>query len=119
MASRHKGKMPSPRLRILRINPLSDSTRRQRRFVLEGRIIKMRHDHLKRIQRIEAGPKGGRILFGAQPRIDPVHMIELIQTRPKEFKLDGGDKLRFIRDLADPQSRIDQVQRVLHALSGG
>ena len=71
------------------------------------------------IKRIEAGPKGGRILFESEPRIDPAHLIKLIQSRPKEFKLDGGDKLRFIRDLADPQSRIDQVQRVLHALTGG
>ena len=71
------------------------------------------------IKRIEAGPKGGRILFDAEPGIDPAHLIKLIQTRPKEFKLDGGDKLRFIRDLANPQSRIDQVQRVLHVLTGG
>ncbi len=71
------------------------------------------------IRRIEAGPKGGRILFEPEPRIDPAHLIKLIQTRPKEFKLDGGDKLRFTRDLTDPQSRIDQIQRVLHTLTGG
>jgi len=71
------------------------------------------------IKRIEAGPKGGRILFDTEPKIDPAHLIKLIQTRPREFKLDGPDKLRFTRDLLNPQTRIDQVQRVLHALTGG
>jgi len=41
-----------------------------------------------------------------------------IQTRPKEYKLDGGDKLRFFRDLSDPTQRIEQVGRVVEQLVG-
>ncbi len=70
------------------------------------------------VRKIEAGTRGGRILFEQQPNLDPAHLIRLIQTRPKEFKLDGADKLRFFRDLSDPAQRVGQVRGVLRELSG-
>ena len=70
------------------------------------------------INKIEAGPVSGRILFGPEPKVDPTRLITLIQTRPKELKLDGGDKLRFFRDMADPSARIGQVQAVIGDLLG-
>ncbi|WP_428604970.1 transcription-repair coupling factor [Sedimenticola sp.] len=70
------------------------------------------------IRKIEAGPVGGRILFDGQPKIDPGQIIRLIQTRPKEYKLDGGEKLRFFKDLSDPQRRIDQVGAILDEVCG-
>jgi transcription-repair coupling factor (superfamily II helicase) len=70
------------------------------------------------IRKIEAGPASGRILFGDHPAIDPVRMVKLIQTRPKEFKLDGGDKLKFFKDMEDPRGRVQQVASVLQQLTG-
>ena len=70
------------------------------------------------IRKLEAGPSGGRFLFDAEPNIDPAHLIRLIQTRPKEFKLDGGDKLRFFLDLSDPSQRLAKVERVIDRLTG-
>jgi len=70
------------------------------------------------IKKIEAGPAGGRILFDAEPKIDPARMIDLIQTNPKEFKLDGTDKLRFFRDLADPAKRVQQVSAIIRQITG-
>ena len=61
------------------------------------------------IKKIEAGPSGGRILFASDTTIDPTRLIKLIQTRPKEYKLDGGDKLRFFRDLAGPAHRTGRA----------
>ncbi|MCG6896878.1 MAG: transcription-repair coupling factor [Thiocapsa sp.] len=70
------------------------------------------------IQKIEAGPGGGRIFFAETPSIDPGHLIRLIQQRPEEFKLDGSDKLRFFRDLSEPQRRLRQVNEVVAQLTG-
>ena len=70
------------------------------------------------IRKIKAGPQGGRILFGPEPKVDPVRIVQLIQTRPKEFKLDGSDRLRFFEDLADPARRIEGVEEILGTLSG-
>ncbi|WP_256091632.1 transcription-repair coupling factor [Candidatus Thiosymbion oneisti] len=70
------------------------------------------------IKKIEAGPTGGRILFDAEPKIDPTRMIELIQANPKEFKPEGTDKLRFFRDLTDPAKRVQQVSAVIQQITG-
>ncbi|RKT43031.1 transcription-repair coupling factor [Thiocapsa rosea] len=70
------------------------------------------------IRKIEAGPASGRILFDETPSIDPGNLIRLIQQKPKEFKLDGSDKLRFYRDMAEPQRRLRQVNEVIAQLVG-
>ncbi len=70
------------------------------------------------IRKIEAGPASGRILFDESPTIDPGNLIRLIQQKPKEFKLDGSDKLRFYRDMAEPQRRLRQVNEVVVQLVG-
>ncbi len=72
--------------------------------------------HSLGIQKIEAGPKSGRLIFDSAPKIDPLRMIQLIQTRPKEFKLDGADKLRFYRDMGDPSKRTEQVTDIINLL---
>ena len=70
------------------------------------------------IRKIEAGPASGRILFDPSPTIDPTNLIRLIQQKPKEFKLDGSDKLRFYRDMAEPQRRLRQVNEVVAQVVG-
>ncbi|MES9912501.1 MAG: TRCF domain-containing protein, partial [Candidatus Sedimenticola sp. 4PFRAG1] len=70
------------------------------------------------IRKIEAGPAGGRILFDGQPKIDPVNILRLIQSRPKEYKLDGGEKIRFFRNLENRERRIDQISTILKEVSG-
>ncbi len=69
------------------------------------------------IRKIEAGSASGRIIFDGQPKLDPAHLIRLIQTRPKEFKLDGGDKIRFFRNMESRQGRVQQVSAVLDEIS--
>ncbi len=70
------------------------------------------------IRKVEAGPADGRILFDAEPKIDAARLIELIQTRPQEFRLNGGDRLRFFAGMETPEQRIAQTRRVLDELTG-
>ena len=70
------------------------------------------------IRKIEAGPTGGRILFGDQPKIDPLRLIQLMQSRPKEFRMEGGDKLKFFIDLAEPDKRVARVGALIRDLTG-
>jgi len=70
------------------------------------------------IRKVEAGPVSGRILFRGTPNIDPARLLSLIQTRPKEFKLDGGDKIRFFKNMPDPRKRIVQVSALLDEIGG-
>ncbi len=70
------------------------------------------------IRKIEAGPAGGKIHFDAEPKFDTMRLINLIQTQPKAFRLDGADKLKFFSDLSDPQQRVQSVKGVLDQLLG-
>ncbi len=69
------------------------------------------------IKKIEAGPQGGRLIFSAEPDIDPVKIINLIQKEHKTYRLDGQEKLRFIMPLEDAEKRIEAVAEVLDKLS--
>jgi transcription-repair coupling factor (superfamily II helicase) len=65
------------------------------------------------IRKIEAGLKGGRILFGSQPQVNLPRLLELMQTQPMHYKLDGQDKLRISKDLQDTEARIREVGTLL------
>jgi transcription-repair coupling factor (superfamily II helicase) len=69
------------------------------------------------ILKIELGSREGRMLFTAQPAIDTVRLIGLIQTRPNEFRLDGNSKLRLYGDFETAQARFDKVAEVLRLLT--
>ena len=68
------------------------------------------------ITKIEAGSHSGRLLFDSNPDIDPARLIHLIQTRPKEFKLDGSDKLRFFCNMEDSAQRAQRVTDIINML---
>lgn len=69
------------------------------------------------IHKLEAGQAGGRIEFGSETRVDPMKLVKLIQTQPKRYKLEGGDKLRFILPSEDAAQRLTVVNTVLAALT--
>ncbi|WP_242469581.1 transcription-repair coupling factor [Rhabdochromatium marinum] len=71
------------------------------------------------IRKIEAGPKGGRMLFGEAPKIDHLRLVQLIQSQPKEFKLDqAAGALRFTLDMSDPTKRAQHIDRLVARLTG-
>ncbi len=46
---------------------------------------------------IDFSDQGGRMVFSEQPNIDPMKIINLIQTQPDGYKLDGNSKLRLLK----------------------
>ncbi len=71
------------------------------------------------IRKLEAGPKGGRILFTPEPAVDPMNIIRLVQTQPHTYRLDGPDRLRFAMDLEDRETRADAIEALLGKLAEG
>jgi len=47
------------------------------------------------IRKLVLGPENGRVQFDAKPDIDPMAIIQLIQSQPKRYRMDGPDKLRI------------------------
>jgi len=68
------------------------------------------------ISKIELGPGGGRMTFVAEPRVDPMKLIDLIQKQPDQYKLDGQERLRIVRDLPDFDSRCAALENLLDHL---
>ncbi|MDG4559464.1 MAG: transcription-repair coupling factor [Candidatus Contendobacter sp.] len=68
------------------------------------------------VRKIEAGPKGGRLVFGPEPKVDPAKLVRLLQRQPKVYKLDGKDKLRFVKDLPDAEARAAAVEELLKSV---
>ncbi len=42
--------------------------------------------------------------------------VRLIQTRPQQYKLDGNEKLRFLGDFTDNETRVQAVRDLLDTL---
>ncbi|AIA70667.1 transcription-repair coupling factor [Pectobacterium atrosepticum] len=65
------------------------------------------------IRRIEGNEKGGFIEFGEQNRVDPSHLIGLLQRDPSTFRLDGPTRLKFMKDLSNRPQRIEFIGSLL------
>ena len=65
------------------------------------------------IRKIEAADDGGRIVFGEQPNVDPLKIINLIQRKPSTYKPDGQERLRFTIPMPELQDRIDAITELL------
>ena len=71
------------------------------------------------IRKLELGEAGGRIVFEAQPRIDPMAVITMIQKQPKLYTMDGPDKLRIKVPLPLPEDRFNAAKALLTTLTPG
>ena len=63
------------------------------------------------------GLNGGRIFFQPEANIDPVRIIQLIQSDPSRYKLDGQDKLRISKDLPDAESRLQILEYLFNEIA--
>jgi transcription-repair coupling factor (superfamily II helicase) len=70
------------------------------------------------IRKIEIGASEGRILFGDAPDIDTGRLITLVQTRPRQYRFEGGDKLRLFGDFPTEAARFEVVRKLLALLAG-
>lgn len=67
------------------------------------------------IQKIEAGPKGGRLEFNAKPNVDPAHIMRLLQENPKKYSFEGPQKLRIV-EASDAETRMQVVSQWVESL---
>ena len=69
------------------------------------------------IAKLEAGAERGRVIFGPDPQVDPMTLVELIQRHPAEYKLDGADTLRFHGDMEKEEDRFQRIDALLETLN--
>ncbi len=69
------------------------------------------------LRKLEAGANGGRVEFDAQPKIEPIALVKLVQSRPTTYKLAGAAALGFSSDLQEGEQRFQFVEQLLTTLT--
>jgi transcription-repair coupling factor (superfamily II helicase) len=69
------------------------------------------------IRKIDLGQRGGRLHFSSQTRVDPGKIVNLIQSQPQTYKLDGQDKIRINKDLPDVMDRFTMLDNLLNEIA--
>ncbi|WPD75617.1 transcription-repair coupling factor [Dickeya fangzhongdai] len=69
------------------------------------------------IKRIEGNDKGGFVEFSQHNRVDPTHLIGLLQRDPKVYRLDGPSRLKFIKDLGGYPQRLAFITTLLEEMA--
>ena len=69
------------------------------------------------IRKIDLGERGGRLHFQEQTNFDTAQLINLIQSQPEKYKLDGQNKLRIIQDMNESSERIASLHKLLDSLT--
>ena len=75
------------------------------------------HARVLGIEKIDLSDNGGYITFSKNPNIDTAIIIELIQTKPHVYRLDGQNKLKIAYESDNEQKRIEFIRTLLKMLS--
>ena len=69
------------------------------------------------IEKIDAATGGGYVVFGADSRIDPVALVQLVQNDGSRYRLQGSHRLQISDDLADIEKRFRTVEDLMRRLA--
>lgn len=69
------------------------------------------------LTRLDIGPAGGLVEFGPEHTVDPANVLRLVQRESTIYRLDGPNKLRFIRKVPDAAERVKLGHALLELLA--
>ncbi|MGJ8693111.1 MAG: transcription-repair coupling factor [Thalassotalea sp.] len=69
------------------------------------------------IARIDAGPTGGAIEFSNETNVDPMMIIGLIQKQPTVYKMEGANKLKFVKATDSHEQRLSLITAMISDLT--
>ena len=56
------------------------------------------------------------VVFDPQTPVDPHSIVQLLQSEPRVYRLDGNDKLRLTREMPEVEDRASALERLLDRL---
>jgi transcription-repair coupling factor (superfamily II helicase) len=97
---------------IDRFGPLPDAAQTLFRCAeLKSRAAKLG------IRKIEANPSSGYLIFETENRADPRKVLKLVQSRGKEFRLEGPLKLKFFHEARGEDKLFTRIDKLLVEIS--
>ena len=68
------------------------------------------------IVKIDAGETSGRIEFTKTTKVDPLVIVQLVQQKPLNYKLEGATKLKFELESKTVDEKINEINSLLKLL---
>ncbi|MEM7292149.1 MAG: transcription-repair coupling factor [Pseudomonadota bacterium] len=68
------------------------------------------------VQRCDCNAGGGKLTFGENPSIELASVIQLVQSAPNVYRFEGGQALRFTKELDEVEQRIRFINELLDSL---
>ena len=69
------------------------------------------------LKRIEIADRGGFIDFAQDTKINPMFIVNLMQTQPRLYRMDGPTRLRFNLPSDDAKTRFALVEQILDSFA--
>ncbi len=71
------------------------------------------------ITEIRIGESGGRVKFSDKPNIDPMALIQLLQSAKGRYRMEGPQILHLMMELPSEEQRLQAVKELLNELGQG
>jgi transcription-repair coupling factor (superfamily II helicase) len=68
------------------------------------------------INKMEASASNGLIQFDKHTQVEPIALVKLVQNQPRQFKLEGSNRLRFSVPMEHYETRFQRVEDLLKLL---
>ena len=96
---------------IDRFGPMPDEVRQLMRLVSVKLLCRRAH-----VEKIEAGAKGIVISFRDNSFANPQGLVKFIAEQGRDARVRPDMKIVFVRDIPDPDARLESCRRVLRQL---
>lgn len=77
--------------------------------------LKLRAERLG-ISKIEASRNGGKVEFSGNTAVQPLTIVNMVQSKPQHFALAGANQLKFSYDMESNEERLQCVNKVVEQL---
>ena len=69
------------------------------------------------LSKIEASAISGRIEFAEDTQVNPLNLVQLVQSAPATYQLDGATALKFKQPMEEPLQRFEFIESLLAKLA--
>lgn len=70
------------------------------------------------IEKIDANGASGKIEFNQKPNVSPMTIVQMVQTQPQRYKMEGASQLKFFFEMETADERLKTVHNILLTLRG-
>ena len=69
------------------------------------------------IEKSDVADAGGYFVFGPDSRVDPLALIQLVQSESQQYRLQGSHRLQIRQELGALDKRFDTIENLLDRLA--